>query len=213
MVVASSWSRLQRQGQARGCRGIRIDRNPLRRPTNNTAAGGTVLAARYLARNAAGYLAANVEGVPLPGRTLRSYVSRRLTSRTGVTIRNLRRAPVPVRAYSRGTTAAGLAGRRARARLAAARPRHRNTWAIAPDARRCPSPRTCRQPALARARTAAQAAARPCRTDCAQSTETASTRRPSAAPSQCPGTCVARPCPGAAIDRAPATATATTRRA
>lgn len=51
-----------------------------------------MLAARYLARNAAGYLAANVEGVPLPGRTLRSYVSRRLTSRTGVTIRNLRRA-------------------------------------------------------------------------------------------------------------------------
>jgi hypothetical protein len=29
--------------------------------------------------------------VSLPGRALRSYVSRRLTSRTGVTIRNLRR--------------------------------------------------------------------------------------------------------------------------
>jgi hypothetical protein len=44
-----------------------------------------------LARNVAGYLAENVEGASLPGRALRSNVSRRLTSKTGVTIRNLRR--------------------------------------------------------------------------------------------------------------------------
>jgi hypothetical protein len=67
-----------------------IDRNPLRR-TVGTAAGDGTQAARYLARNVAGYLAENVEGVSLPGRALRSYVSRRLTSKTGVTIRNLRR--------------------------------------------------------------------------------------------------------------------------
>jgi hypothetical protein len=49
------------------------------------------LAARYLARNAAGYLAENAEGISLPGRAVRLYVSRRLTSKPGVTIRGLRR--------------------------------------------------------------------------------------------------------------------------
>jgi hypothetical protein len=67
-----------------------VDRNPLRRAASATAADATY-AARYLARNAAGYLAANVDAASLPGRALRSYVSRRLTSKTGVTIRNLRR--------------------------------------------------------------------------------------------------------------------------
>jgi hypothetical protein len=67
-----------------------IDRNPLRRGVAAAAHDGTQVA-RYLARNVAGYLAENVEGASLPGRALRSYVSRRLTSKTGVTIRNLRR--------------------------------------------------------------------------------------------------------------------------
>src|SRR6266849_2920577 len=38
-----------------------------------------------------GYMTENVQEGSLPGRTLGSYVSRRLTSKTGVTIRNLRR--------------------------------------------------------------------------------------------------------------------------
>jgi hypothetical protein len=67
-----------------------IDRNPLRRAVQTAAPDGRQ-AARYLARNVAGYLTENVEGASLPGRALRSYVSRRLTSKTGVTIRNLRR--------------------------------------------------------------------------------------------------------------------------
>jgi hypothetical protein len=67
-----------------------IDRNPLRRAVAAAAQDGTQVA-RYLARNVAGYLVENVEGASLPGRALRSYVSRRLTSKTGVTIRNLRR--------------------------------------------------------------------------------------------------------------------------
>jgi hypothetical protein len=67
-----------------------IDRNPPRRAVATAAQDGTQVA-RYLARNVAGYLAENVEGASLPGRALRSYVSRRLTSKTGVTIRNLRR--------------------------------------------------------------------------------------------------------------------------
>jgi hypothetical protein len=69
-----------------------IDRNPLRRATSRIDRSTAALAARYLARNAAGYLAESLEAASLPGRALRSYVSRRLTSRTGVTIRNLRRA-------------------------------------------------------------------------------------------------------------------------
>jgi hypothetical protein len=87
------WSLLVVEYIARNSRRYKwgnIDRNPLRRATGNTASDGTH-AARYLARNAAGYLAANVDGASLPGRALRSYVSRRLTSKTGVTIRNLRR--------------------------------------------------------------------------------------------------------------------------
>jgi hypothetical protein len=67
-----------------------IDRNPLRSVVGTGARDGKQ-AARYLARNVAGYLTENVEGASLPGRALRSYVSRRLTSKTGVTIRNLRR--------------------------------------------------------------------------------------------------------------------------
>ena len=67
-----------------------IDRNPLRGSVGAAARDGRQ-AARYLARNVAGSLTENVEGASLPGRVLRSYVSRRLTSKTGVTIRNLRR--------------------------------------------------------------------------------------------------------------------------
>jgi hypothetical protein len=53
-----------------------IDRNPLRRAVATAAQDGTQVA-RYLARNVAGYLAENVEAASLPGRALRSYVSRR----------------------------------------------------------------------------------------------------------------------------------------
>jgi hypothetical protein len=67
-----------------------VDRNPLRKAAAGVGRDGTV-AARYLARNTAGYLAENAGGVALPGRRLRSYVSRRLTTETGVTMRNLRR--------------------------------------------------------------------------------------------------------------------------
>lgn len=67
-----------------------VDRNPL---GDSAAKWGGESAARYLASNASSYLAQNVsEGHGLPGRRLRSYVSRRLTTRTGVTMRNLRRA-------------------------------------------------------------------------------------------------------------------------
>lgn len=66
-----------------------VDRNPLR---EQARWHGGELAARYLARNAAVYLSQNTsESVGLPGRTLRSYVSRRLTASTGATMRNLRR--------------------------------------------------------------------------------------------------------------------------
>jgi hypothetical protein len=66
-----------------------LDRNPLR---ESARVHGGAAAARYLARNAASYLAENTRGESmLPGRLLRSYVSRRLTSRTGSTMRNLRR--------------------------------------------------------------------------------------------------------------------------
>jgi hypothetical protein len=67
-----------------------VDRNPLRKAVAGVGRDGTS-AARYLARNTAGYLAGNVGGVPLPGRRLTAYVSRRLTTQTGVTMRNLRR--------------------------------------------------------------------------------------------------------------------------
>jgi hypothetical protein len=67
-----------------------IDRSALRKAVGAVGRDGTV-AARYLARNTAGYLTENAGGVALPGRRLRSYVSRRLTTQTGVTMRNLRR--------------------------------------------------------------------------------------------------------------------------
>jgi len=73
-----------------------VDRNPLRHLGSSGREGGASKAAAYLARNAARYLGQNadaaLEGNELNGRTLRSYVSRRLTMETGVTIRNLRRA-------------------------------------------------------------------------------------------------------------------------
>jgi len=92
-AIEVQWSRLVVSYVARHSRRYdwgNVDRNPLRRASATTAHDG-VRAARYLARNAAGYLAENVRAAALPGRALRSYVSRRLTSRTGVTIRNLRR--------------------------------------------------------------------------------------------------------------------------
>lgn len=63
-----------------------LDRNPLRE-------GGRAAdrAASYLAFNASAYLSENANERTLPGRQLRSYVARRLTMKTGVTIRNLRR--------------------------------------------------------------------------------------------------------------------------
>lgn len=65
-----------------------VDRNPLR----EGAKFAGEMTARYLARNAASYLSENTrESHGLPGRSLRSYVSRRLTTRTGATMRNLRR--------------------------------------------------------------------------------------------------------------------------
>jgi hypothetical protein len=112
-----------------------VDRNPLRRAGRSSVTERHASAARYLARNVAGYLVENVQaesGKPsedegtiafqgrrmvrrgtgeliddkappaaragawspgrLPGRALRGYVSVRLTMRTGVTMRNLRRA-------------------------------------------------------------------------------------------------------------------------
>lgn len=65
-----------------------VDRNPLR--------GGSSWAAErsaaYLARNVAGYLGENASTEAyVIGRRLRSYVSRRLTMSTGVTLGNLRR--------------------------------------------------------------------------------------------------------------------------
>jgi hypothetical protein len=71
-----------------------VDRNPLRQASANVGSD-SVRVARYMARNLAGYLAHNSSTAvdePLPGRSLRSHVSRRLTRVTGVTIRNLRRA-------------------------------------------------------------------------------------------------------------------------
>lgn len=72
-----------------------VDRNPLARMGQQGHGGSPVAAAAYLAKNVARYLGANVEtaaaGAQLPGRSLRSYVARRLTTETGCTIRNLRR--------------------------------------------------------------------------------------------------------------------------
>jgi hypothetical protein len=87
------WSRMVVRFMARNARRYgwgNVDRNPLRQAAAGVGRDGT-LAARYLARNTAGYLAENSGGVVLPGRRLRSYVSRRLTRETGVTMRNLRR--------------------------------------------------------------------------------------------------------------------------
>ena len=75
-----------------------VDRNPLRALGKGSSMlhGGrdaAEVAAYYLARNAASYLADNASThseMYVPGRRLRSYVSRRLTSITGVTMRSLR---------------------------------------------------------------------------------------------------------------------------
>jgi hypothetical protein len=87
------WSRMAVRFMARESRRYdwgNVNRNPLRKAAAGVGRDG-VLAARYLARNTAGYLTENAGGVVLPGRRLRSYVSRRLTAETGVTMRNLRR--------------------------------------------------------------------------------------------------------------------------
>jgi hypothetical protein len=93
-VTELQWSRLVVAYISRHSRRYgwgNVDRNPLHRAAVCRPTDAATLAARYLARNAAGYLAGNLELASLPGRGLRSYVSRRLTSKTGVTIRNLRR--------------------------------------------------------------------------------------------------------------------------
>jgi hypothetical protein len=69
-----------------------IDKNPLRAKAATAAYANEAQAAAYLARNVAGYLGENLNGETAVGRRLLSYVSRRLTTSTGVTIRNLRRA-------------------------------------------------------------------------------------------------------------------------
>ena len=74
-----------------------VDRNAARRLGSVRGELGAVRAAQYMARNVARYLGENAaEGVEtetrLPGRSVRSHVSVRLTRLTGVTIRNLRRA-------------------------------------------------------------------------------------------------------------------------
>jgi hypothetical protein len=69
-----------------------IDRNPLKSKAMAAAYANEATAAAYLARNIAGYLSENIASESAVGRRLLSYVSRRLTTTTGVTIRNLRRA-------------------------------------------------------------------------------------------------------------------------
>lgn len=66
-----------------------IDRNPLR----ELGGGGVDRSASYLAKNASEYLGKNASesASRVTGRRLRSYVSRRLTMVTGVTLTNLRR--------------------------------------------------------------------------------------------------------------------------
>lgn len=90
------WSRhvveyLSRRGRAYGW-GY-VDRNPLRYAYPGAGSSSHERAASYLARNAAGYLAENASSEGwLPGRRLRSYVSRRLTTASGVTMRSIRDA-------------------------------------------------------------------------------------------------------------------------
>jgi hypothetical protein len=68
-----------------------VDRNPLRRG-GGASWEDSRQAAYYLADNAASYLADNAsESAWLPGWVQRSYVSRRLTTVTRCTMRNLRR--------------------------------------------------------------------------------------------------------------------------
>jgi hypothetical protein len=74
-----------------------VDRNAARRLGSVRGELGALRAANYMARNVGRYLGENAaEGVEadarLPGRSVRSHVSVRLTRLTGVTIRNLRRA-------------------------------------------------------------------------------------------------------------------------
>jgi hypothetical protein len=69
-----------------------VDTNPLRHGATGAAYADGAIAAAYLARNIAGYLSENIAAESAVGRRLLSYVSRRLTTTTGVTIRNLRRA-------------------------------------------------------------------------------------------------------------------------
>jgi hypothetical protein len=93
--IERAWTRLvieyvHRYGRAKYRWGY-VDRNPL------GALGGSQVgherAARYLARNAAVYLGENASAVAggMVGRTVRAYVSVRLTRETGVTMGNLRR--------------------------------------------------------------------------------------------------------------------------
>lgn len=70
-----------------------IDRNPMRQRAPEAAYASEAMAAAYLARNVGSYLGENASSeAAVVGRRLRSYVSRRLTSLTGVTMTNLRRA-------------------------------------------------------------------------------------------------------------------------
>jgi len=70
-----------------------VDRNPLRYAYALSGSSSSDRVASYLARNAAGYLASNGAAPEwLPGRWLREYVSRRLTTVTGVTMRSIRDA-------------------------------------------------------------------------------------------------------------------------
>lgn len=70
-----------------------IDRNPMRHRAPDAAYANEAMAAAYLARNVGSYLGENASAeAAVVGRRLRSYVSRRLTGLTGVTMTNLRRA-------------------------------------------------------------------------------------------------------------------------
>ena len=72
-----------------------VDRKAARRLGHVRGELGALRAAKYLAANVARYLGDNVvggaSGQALPGRSVRSHVSVRLTRTTGVTLRNLRR--------------------------------------------------------------------------------------------------------------------------
>jgi hypothetical protein len=70
-----------------------VDRKAAQRASGVQGQEGALRAARYMAENVARYMGENVsESAALVGRQLRSHVSPRLTTATGVTIRNLRRA-------------------------------------------------------------------------------------------------------------------------